>query len=1790
MGTQKLFPWMLLIHAALLQESGAQDLRLVNGSNRCAGRLEVYYKGIWGTVCDDYFNPTNAQIVCRQLACGNATKVMGWAYFGQGSGYISLDDVKCTGSEPTIWDCVHAGWFNHDCGHNEDVGVICSGNTEMPTPTPFFTSEDSTYFPTEKTTHPATEKEITPTMRTLEMSNGTTTSSKTTHSITQKEETVTPGLAATSQGAVEDLKTSVPSSITEKSLRLVNGEDKCRGRIEVFFNGSWGTICDDGWDVNDAHVVCRQLACGEAIEALSSAAFGEGTGSIFLDQVQCKGNESSLEECVHNPWGIHNCHHKEDAGVICSGPAVSTTPPGPAVTTPTLGPVVTTTTLDLSTPSTFLTTQQIRELSTLSAELTTQERRESALATTTSSLTVRLTNGKNRCQGRLEIFYNGNWGTVCDDGWDLEDAKVVCRQLACGEVMEATSEAYFGQGTGNILLENVQCKGNESSIEECSNPGWGIHRCGHKEDAGVICSETVSLTTKNPIIPTPTKTTSEVPGPVVTTTPPDLSTPSTVLTTQQIREKSLRLVNGEDKCSGRIEVFFNGSWGTICDDGWDINDAQVVCRQLACGKAIQALPKAEFGEGTGSIFLDELKCKGNESSLEECAHNPWGVHNCLHKEDAGVICSGPAVTTPPPELSTTSAELTTQERRELSTLSTELTTQERRESALATTTSSLTVRLTNGKNRCQGRLEIFYNGNWGTVCDDGWDLEDAKVVCRQLACGEVMEATSEAYFGQGTGNILLENVQCKGNESSIEECSNPGWGIHRCGHKEDAGVICSETVSLTTKNPIIPTPTKTTSEVPGPVVTTTPPDLSTPSTVLTTQQIREKSLRLVNGEDKCSGRIEVFFNGSWGTICDDGWDINDAQVVCRQLACGKAIQALPKAEFGEGTGSIFLDELKCKGNESSLEECAHNPWGVHNCLHKEDAGVICSGPAVTTPPPELSTTSAELTTQERRESALATTTSSLTVRLTNGKNRCQGRLEIFYNGNWGTVCDDGWDLEDAKVVCRQLACGEVMEATSEAYFGQGTGNILLENVQCKGNESSIEECSNPGWGIHRCGHKEDAGVICSETVSLTTKNPIIPTPTKTTSEVPAPTKTTSEVPEKSLRLVNGEDKCRGRIEVFFNGSWGTICDDGWDINDAQVVCRQLACGKAIQALPKAEFGEGTGSIFLDELKCKGNESSLEECAHNPWGVHNCLHKEDAGVICSETVSLTTKNPVILTSTKYTSEVPASKSITLPITQKHTPAGKCLCGCKLTGPSGSFSSPFYPSNYPKNSYCVWDIEVEERRHVELRFEVFRVEITRFCILDFVEIFDGPFLTSPSFGKICWNPRKSYLSSSNKMRIVFVSDSSVSEKGFLARYREVPPRKIVIPTLPPPPPPTTTVATIASKCLCGCKLTGPSGSFSSPFYPSNYPKNSYCVWDIEVEERRHVELRFEVFRMGITRFCTLDFVQIFDGPFLTSPSFGKICWNPRKSYLSSSNKMRIVFVSDSSVTDKGFLARYREVPPRKIVIPTLPPPPPPTTTVATIATLPDDTTDFVTLSCYAEYMKAVIGRQYLISKGCLDCNLYISDSTCTPDISKDKITFYIPYDGCGTKRENYGKTSTFTNIVSSSGNGVNPQFRFLCKMEPSRNMEVTHNIDEFESTNQGPKFHMEFLFYESPFFTQPINNMGYFMNLNQNAFIQATLHSFNINQILFMDSCVASPNRYNFQTETYIMINKGCKMDSTYQLFSSRNRRSISFRFKSFTLRNNYSTVYIRCKILVCKALDYSSRCYQGCYKRNRITWK
>ena len=80
----------------------------------------------------------------------------------------------------------------------------------------------------------------------------------------------------------------------------------------------WGTVCDDLWDLRDARVVCRQLGFPHAVRSTRLASFGPGTGPIHLDSVTCTGNESRLEECLHNGIGVHNCYHYEDAGVVCS--------------------------------------------------------------------------------------------------------------------------------------------------------------------------------------------------------------------------------------------------------------------------------------------------------------------------------------------------------------------------------------------------------------------------------------------------------------------------------------------------------------------------------------------------------------------------------------------------------------------------------------------------------------------------------------------------------------------------------------------------------------------------------------------------------------------------------------------------------------------------------------------------------------------------------------------------------------------------------------------------------------------------------------------------------------------------------------------------------------------------------------------------------------------------------------------------------------------------------------------------------------------------------------------------------------------------------------------------------------------------------------------------------------------------------------------------------------------------------------------------------------------------------
>ncbi|NXE58202.1 C163A protein, partial [Casuarius casuarius] len=150
-----------------------------------------------------------------------------------------------------------------------------------------------------------------------------------------------------------------------------------------------------------------------------------------------------------------------------------------------------------------------------------------------------------------------------------------------------------------------------------------------------------------------------------------------------------------------------------------------------------------------------------------------------------------------------------------------------------------------------------------------------------------------------------------------------------------------------------------------------------------------------------------------------------------------------------GAGRIWLQPFFCHGTETALHHCLHYDWGQHYCGHDTDVGVTCSGEG-----------------------------SVDCLRLVNGGGPCAGRVEVKLRGQWGTVADDIWDMEDAEVVCQQLGCGSAKSAHDWTRFGRGSGPIHLVWVDCHSNESTLWECTVKGWGPYTGPHDWDVGVVC----------------------------------------------------------------------------------------------------------------------------------------------------------------------------------------------------------------------------------------------------------------------------------------------------------------------------------------------------------------------------------------------------------------------------------------------------------------------------------------------------------------------------------------------------------------------------------------------------------------------------------------------------------------------------------------------------------------------------------------
>ncbi|XP_034005729.1 scavenger receptor cysteine-rich type 1 protein M130 [Trematomus bernacchii] len=494
----------------------------------------------------------------------------------------------------------------------------------------------------------------------------------------------------------------------------------------------------------------------------------------------------------------------------------------------------------------------------------------------------------------------------------------------------------------------------------------------------------------------------------------------------ELSTEPYRLVGGESRCAGTLEVKHEGEWRPVWgyDSPWTLKEAGVFCKQLDCGSAVSVRERKESSERP--VWWISSLCLQSGSALRECAAS----------------VSSPSI---------------------------------------VTLTCSDSVRLLGGTSLCSGRLEVKSNQSdpsWSSVCEADFDQQDAQVVCRQLGCG-APSVLQGALYGEGEAPMWTKEFQCGGHESALLDCSSaserntcsPGTAVSltcsepvrlvggesRCAgdlevkHLGDwrpvggyyslktlktAGVACREldcgsAVSVRERE---------SSERPvwgmrpscvqsGPALRECAVSSSSSSTLTLTCS---DSVRLLGGTSLCSGRLEVNSNQSnpsWSSVCEADFDQQDAQVVCRQLGCG-APSVLQGALYGEGEAPMWTKEFQCGGHESALLDCS-SASERNTCSPGTAVSLTCSEP----------------------------------FRLVGGESLCAGDLELKHEGEWRPV--GGYpslrNLKEAGVLCRHLDCGSAVSVGERESSVRSVWKIISACVQ---SGPALRECAYSASSIH----------------------------------------------------------------------------------------------------------------------------------------------------------------------------------------------------------------------------------------------------------------------------------------------------------------------------------------------------------------------------------------------------------------------------------------------------------------------------------------------------------------------------------------------------------------------------------------------------------------------------------------------------------------------------------------------------------------------------------------------------
>nr|XP_054764696.1 neurotrypsin-like [Lytechinus pictus] len=418
--------------------------------------------------------------------------------------------------------------------------------------------------------------------------------------------------------------------------------------------------------------------------------------------------------------------------------------------------------------------------------------------------------------------------------------------------------------------------------------------------------------------------------------------------------------------------------------------------------------------------------------------------------------------------------------------------------------NNISLRLTNGTGPHEGRVEISYLDRWNGLCGKKADRTRSDVLCRSVGYDRVFAVLQHGAFGEPP-NLYFDRIFCQ-SDDIFEACRLNLYKLNYC-----AGGFGGTSISCDSHQDV--------------------------------------DINLTGGGGDYEGRVEVFFDRTWGKICGNSqWTFNSADVVCRQNGYDHAFIIYYDGTFSkDNMTTVQFDEVDCEGSETNLTSCTAYRYNVGFCRDtpREAAGLTCTS-----------------------ESA-----SEVDIRLAGGQGTHEGQMEFLVDGVWRKLCGKETTFQEADVFCQSLGYERSFALVQDgsAFSSSDDRDPFFDYLDCTGSEDKVTSCRMLRSKEGTCSSLYGAAAISCET-----DDPV------------------------NIRLVGGQESYEGRVEIFYDGSWGSICaSKPWNISTSALVCSLLGYHDKnyVTFFDDDRYGDLTDPVRFDELDCKGvkTASSIKSC-------------------------------------------------------------------------------------------------------------------------------------------------------------------------------------------------------------------------------------------------------------------------------------------------------------------------------------------------------------------------------------------------------------------------------------------------------------------------------------------------------------------------------------------------------------------------------------------------------------------